>query len=191
MHEGELRRHLLTAAGTELLDRGRIELGPVAARAGVDPARVRDFFGGEGGLIRAFLAGFYYRINAAVFTHIGGSTWAEREHARLAALVSHLYADPLAAPALALMRHHVEAAQAEAHFMHLVIARTERNLAGARQRGDIGPCPDPQLQATVLMGGLRAAIGCALERPRRPDPSTLADQLWAFMAATTGAYQTA
>ncbi|WP_106400298.1 TetR/AcrR family transcriptional regulator [Actinocorallia populi] len=179
------RRRLLDAAAEELIRTGEVEVAAVARRAGVSVGLPYRYFGTQSGLVSALLARFYYGVDAQVFRSFPGTTWAEREQARMAALVRHLYADAMAPVILGQLSRDVQAAEVEARYMRLVIDRAARNLAGARSRGEAACGGDLELLAANLMGGLRSAIGLALNRTPRPDPAALTDHLWGFMRDIT------
>jgi len=183
----ETRKRLLDAAAEELMRTGEVEVAAVARRAGVSVGLPYRYFGTQSGLVSALLARFYYRVDAEVFREFPGETWAERERARLEALVRHLYADPLAPTILGRMSKDVQAVEVEAEYMRLVIDRAARNLAGARERGEAVPEESVELLAAGLMGGLRSMLGLALNRTPRPDPEALAAGLWSFMRDVTRA----
>ncbi len=179
------RRRLLDAAAEELITTGEVEVAAVARRAGVSVGLPYRYFQTQSGLVSALLARFYYRVDAAVFRGFPGGTWAARERARMGALVRHLYGDPLAPAILGQRSRDVQATEVESRYMRLVIDRAARNLAGARSRGEGAPEGDLELLAACLMGGLRSALGTALNRTPRPDPEALTDTLWAFMKNVT------
>ncbi|MEO3787679.1 TetR/AcrR family transcriptional regulator [Actinocorallia sp. B10E7] len=179
------RRRLLDAAAEELIRTGQVEVAAVARRAGVSVGLPYRYFGTQSGLVSALLARFYYGVDAEVFRGFPGETWAERERARMEALVRHLYADPVAPVILGQMSRDVQAAEVEARYMRLVIDRAARNLTAARTRGEAAAGGDLELLAANLMGGLRSAIGLALNRTPRPDPAVLTEHLWTFMENIT------
>jgi AcrR family transcriptional regulator len=179
------RRRLLDAAAEELIRTGEVEVAAVARRAGVSVGLPYRYFGTQSGLLGALLARFYYQVDAVVFRGFPGETWVARERARMAALVRHLYADPLAPTILGQMSRDVQAAEVEAQYMRLIIDRAARNLAGARSRGEGAAEGDLELLAACLMGGLRSALSMALNRTPRPDPEVLTEALWTFMKNIT------
>ena len=82
----ESRRRLLDAAAAELVARdGRLEVAPVAARAGTSVGLIYRNFGSKAGLLAAVVDDFYDRYDAQVFDAplAGLPGWAARERARL------------------------------------------------------------------------------------------------------------
>jgi AcrR family transcriptional regulator len=174
------RQALLAAATAELTEQdGVIEVGRVAARAGVSTGALYHHFGSKAGLLAALVEDFYARLYAAVLepdlAELGD--WSQRERARIERSVAFHYADPLAV-ILAAMAREPEVAAAEAPFLAAVIDGAERNIRAAQRAGEVDAEIDPGIAAAMIMGGIRAVLGRVLVRERRPRPARLVDELW-------------
>src|SRR5687767_4080033 len=96
---GSGRDALLAAAARELVERdGVLEVGPVAARAGVSVGLIYRHFGSKAGLLAAVVGDFYVRFTNEVLEldPLPGASWAARERRRIELAVTFHYEDPLA-----------------------------------------------------------------------------------------------
>ncbi len=179
------RAALLAAATAELIDSdGLLEVGRVAARAGVSTGALYHQFGSKAGLLAALVDDVYERLAQAVIrpdlSELGD--WASREHARIERSVAFYYGDPAAA-ALAGLAREPEVAAAEAPHLAMVIAGAERNIRAAQRAGEIDASIDPGIAAAMIMGGIRAVLGRVLLRKRRPRRERLVEELWRLVGS--------
>jgi AcrR family transcriptional regulator len=183
------RARLIEAAVAELVERrGTLEVGQVAARAGVSTGALYHHFGSKAGLIGAVVREFYERMNTVVIepTLAEHGDWASREHARIERTVEFHYGDPLAV-VLATLAREPEVAAAEAPYAAELVAAAERNLRAAQRDGEISDEFDPGIAAAVIMGGIRQALAEVLARKRRPKRSVVVGELWRLVRAAVRA----
>jgi AcrR family transcriptional regulator len=183
------RTRLLEAAVAELVERhGTLEVGQVAARAGVSTGALYHHFGSKAGLVGAVVREFYDRMHATVIepTLAEHGDWASREHARIERTVEFHYGDRLAV-VLATLAREPEVAAAEAPYAAELVEAAERNLRAAQRDGEISAEFDPGIAAAVIMGGIRQALAEALAREQRPDPAVVVDELWRLVRAAVRA----
>lgn len=182
------RQALLAAATAELIESdGLIEVGRVAARAGVSTGALYHQFGSKAGLLAALVEDFYERLGEAVLRPDLGELgeWASREHARIERTVAFHYEDPVAL-VLASLAREPEVAAAEAPHLAAMIAAAERNIRAAQRAGEIDAAIDPGIAAAMIMGGIRAVLERVLVRERRPRAERLVAELWRLVASAVG-----
>jgi AcrR family transcriptional regulator len=180
------RASLLSAASTLLEESPRIEVGAVAAIAGVSTGLLYRYFGSKDGLVAAVVDEFYDRYDNAVFLaplDIEGS-WAVREHHRIALQVDFAYDDPLG-PALIGNRIQEPAAIATdvtRWYQHIDMAA--RNVEWAQRHGELDERVDARLVAAAILGAFRSLVGEALGRDEPPPRRTIVDTAWRLGVAT-------
>ena len=183
------RAALLEAAAAELVDGdGVIEVGNVAARAGVSTGALYHHFGSKAGLLGALVRDFYERMHERVIepTLREHGDWAARERARIELSVALHYDDPLAIVVASLARE-PEVAAAEAPYTAELVSMAERNLRAAQRAGELPSDFDPGIAAAMIMGGLRQALGEVLARERRPPRKRVVEELWRIVGSAVGA----
>jgi AcrR family transcriptional regulator len=182
------REALLGAATAELIESdGLLEVGRVAARAGVSTGALYHQFGSKAGLLGALVEDFYERLGEAVLrpdlAELGD--WGSREHARIERTVSFHYEDPVAVVLAGLARE-PEVAAAEAPFVAATIGAAERNIRAAQRAGEIDASIDAGIAAAMIMGGIRAVLESVLVRERRPRAERLVEELWRLVGSAVG-----
>jgi AcrR family transcriptional regulator len=183
---GAGREALLRAAADELVERrGVLEVGPVAARAGVSVGLIYRHFGSKAGLLAAVVGDFYVRYDAEVLDldPLPGGSWAARERRRTELAVAFHYDDPLARVILGRMARDPEVAAVEARHLRIQVARGARNVARGQRDGDIPEDIDPGIAAALILGGTRQALIEVLSRRERPRGEVVAGQLWRLVVA--------
>jgi AcrR family transcriptional regulator len=183
---GTGRDALLRAAAEELLERGGVlEVGPVAARAGVSVGLIYRHFGSKNGLLAAVVGDFYVRFDAEVLDGdpAPGAGWAERERRRTEMVIAFHYYEPLAPILLARLARDPEVAAVEARHLRVQVARGAQNVARGQRDGEIPQDIDAGIAAALILGGVRQALIEVLARRERPPREVLADQLWRLVAA--------
>ncbi len=186
MERGSGRDALLRAAADELVERrGVLEVGPVAARAGVSVGLIYRHFGSKAGLLAAIVGDFYVRFDAEVLDGdpAPGAGWAERERRRTELAVAFHYDDELAPIILARLARDPEVAAVEARHMRIQVARGAQNVARGQRDGEIPEDIDAGIAAALILGGVRQALVEVLARREPPPREVLADQLWRLVVA--------
>ncbi len=186
MERGNGRDALLRAAAYELVERrGVLEVGPVAARAGVSVGLIYRHFGSKAGLLAAIVGDFYVRFDAEVLDGdpAPGAGWAERERRRTELAVAFHYDDELAPIILARLARDPEVAAVEARHMRIQVARGAQNVARGQRDGEIPEDIDAGIAAALILGGVRQALVEVLARREPPPREVLADQLWRLVVA--------
>ena len=182
------RQRILDAAGRELAETGDVEVANAARRAGVSAGLPYRYFGTKTGLLDALVTDFYDRLDAAVIAkEFDGGTWHERERARVTAWVDHLYRDPLAPVLLGTVGGDTVSSGPAARRLRAAIGQGARNIARGQRDGDLPAGRDPELLVAAILGGVHTAVAVALARTPRPDPSSVAADLWDFVAGAAGA----
>jgi AcrR family transcriptional regulator len=179
-------RRLLEAAAVELVSgNGRIEVAPVAARAGTSVGLIYRNFGSKAGMIAAVVEDFYDRYDMQVFDAplAGLPGWAARERVRLEQTVDFYLDDPLAAVILGRLGSEPEVASVEATRLRRHADEAAANVRRGQERGEIPKDVDPGIAGAMILGGLRQALAEVLTRKRRPSRARLTDELWRFVAA--------
>src|SRR3712207_6479460 len=183
---GAGREALLAAASEELVDKdGVLEVGPVAARAGVSVGLIYRHFGSKAGLLAAIVGDFYVRFDAEVLDvdPAPGRGWAERERRRTELAVAFHYDDPLAPIILARMSRDPEVAAVEARHLRVQVARGTQNVVRGQRDGEIPDDIDAGIAAALIRGGVRQALIEVLSRREPPPREVVADQLWRLVVA--------
>jgi AcrR family transcriptional regulator len=186
VERGSGRDALLRAAADELVERrGVLEVGPVAARAGVSVGLIYRHFGSKAGLLAAIVGDFYVRFDAEVLDGdpAPGAGWAERERRRTELAVAFHYDDELAPIILARLARDPEVAAVEARHMRIQVARGAQNVARGQRDGEIPEDIDAGIAAALILGGVRQALVEVLARREPPPREVLADQLWRLVVA--------
>ncbi len=186
VERGTGRAALLRAAHEEVVERaGVLEVGPVAARAGVSVGLIYRHFGSKAGLLSAVVGDFYVRFDAEVLgvDPAPGASWAERERRRTELAVAFHYDEPLAPIVLTRLARDPEVAAVEARHLRVQVARGTQNVARGQRDGEIPEDIDPSIAAAVILGGVRQALIVVLARRERPPRDVLAHQLWRLVAA--------
>jgi AcrR family transcriptional regulator len=180
------RQRVLAAAMRELIARdGQLEVHPVARRAKGSVGVIYHHFGSKQGLLAAVVDDFYDRFDAVVIepNPAPGATWGEREHERTRLAVEFHYDEPLAAVILGRLAREPEVAAIEAERLARHIDAAARNIEIAQGRAEIPADLDAGLAGAMVLGGLRQAIGAALNRPQPPPRAELTEHIWRFIAA--------
>lgn len=181
------RQRILEAAARVLAETGDVEVAAVARRAGVSVGLPYRYFGTKNGLVSALITDFHDRLDAAVISReFDGDTWYDRERARVTAWVDHLYRDPLAPVLLGPVGGDVDPSGLAAQRLHAAIRQGARNIARGQRDGDLPGGRDPELLVAAVLGGVHTAVAVALTRTPRPDPASVAAELWDFVAGATG-----
>jgi AcrR family transcriptional regulator len=174
------------AAEAELIaGHGHLEMQAVARRAGVSVGLAYHHFGSKAGLIAAVVEAFYARLDEEVFDapNWPATTWAEREKGRIAAYIDFHYQHPFAPLVIGPLSRSPEVLDVELGFTNRTLAAGARMLEAAQQGGEVPADIDPALTIALMSGGIRQALLGALSREPRPDPTDLANAIWAFTAA--------
>ena len=190
---GSGRQALLEAAAEELVERGGVlEVGPVAARAGVSVGLIYRHFGSKAGLLAAVVGDFYVRFDAQVLDvdPAPGAGWAERERRRTEMAVAFHYDDPLAPIVLARLARDPEVAAVEARHLRVQVARGAQNVARGQRDGEIPEDIDAGIAAALILGGVRQALVEVMARRERPARDAFVDQVWRLVAAAVRVKET-
>ena len=180
------RNRLVSAAQEELIQgQGHLEMQAVARRARVSVGLAYHHFGSKAGLIAAVVEEFYSRLDAAAFSgaKLPSENWAERERARIAAYVSFHYDHPFAPLVIGALSRAPEVLDVETEFTNRQLAAGARMLQAAQRDGIVAVDIDPHLTIALMIGGIRQALIGSLMCERRPDPTKLTNEIWAFIAA--------
>ena len=183
---GTGREALLGAAGEELVERrGVLEVGSVAARAGVSVGLIYRHFGSKSGLLAAVVGDFYVRFDAEVLDvdPAPGAGWADRERRRTEMAVAFHYDDPLAPIVLGRMSRDPEVAAVEARHLRLQVARGTQNVVRGQRDGEIPEDIDAGIAAALILGGVRQALIVVMSRAEPPPREMVAEQLWRLVVA--------
>ncbi len=158
------RAHLLQVAGTELLDRGLIEVAAVADRAEVSIGLLYRYFVNKDGLITALVDAFYDRYEEAVFSEAAPPHvhWSDFERERVAREVAFVFDEPLGRRIVGGPPVEPAAAHADARRLARHIDMATRNIVHGQRRGNIAVSIDPRLAAAAIIGGLRSCLAMAL-----------------------------
>jgi AcrR family transcriptional regulator len=162
-----------------------LEVGPVAARAGVSVGLIYRHFGSKAGLLAAVVGDFYGRFTDEVLEldPLPGASWAARERRRIELAVAFHYEDPLAKVILGRLARDPEVAAVEARHLRATVMRGARNVAKGQADGEIPNEIDPGIAAALILGGTRQALIEVLSRRERPEAAVVADQLWRLVVA--------
>jgi AcrR family transcriptional regulator len=182
----DTRETLVRAAEQELIrGHGHLEMQAVARRAQVSVGLAYHHFGSKAGLIAAVVEEFYDRLDAAAFSgaKLPSESWVEREKSRIAAYVAFHYGHPFAPLVIGALSRAPDVLDVETAFTGRQLAAGARMIEAAQRDGIVPDDIDPHLTIALMIGGIRQALICALQRKRRPDPDKLTDDIWTFMAA--------
>jgi AcrR family transcriptional regulator len=186
VQRGTGRDALLRAAADELVERrGVLEVGSVAARAGVSVGLIYRHFRSKTGLLAAVVGDFHVRFDGEVLDvdPAPDAGWAERERRRTQMAVDFHFDDELAPIVLARMARDPEVAAVEARHLRVQIARGTRNVVRGQRDGEIPPDIDAGIAAAMILGGVRQVLVEVLSRREPPPRDVVADQLWRLVAA--------
>lgn len=186
---GEASRERLLAAARDLLVAApeRFELAPLTKAAGVSTGAVYHHFASKGALLAAVVDDFYDRLDARVWdAEITGGSWAEREYERTRRLVEFHLTDPVAPALLRMLVAEPELAAVDARRAERLGAAAARNLARGVESGDLSADLDCGLAGALVVGGLRQALGYALEERRSVAVDELAERLWRLISPGIG-----
>ena len=133
------RKRILDAARQEIvLGKGDVEVANVAKRAGVSDGLTYYHFGNKSGLINAIVNDFYGHFDDKVAgVPFEGKTWAEREQARVNAMVTLFYEDPVAMIAVNRLRTDPTFADEEAKRNNRLEQLGASNIASAQKAGGV------------------------------------------------------
>jgi len=184
----ETRTHLIAAAGQSLIEGGGdFEMGELARLAGVSNGLPYHYFGSKAGALSAVIDDFYDRYDGVVNQELDlEEPWAERELRRLQDLVAFLYGEPLAPIVLGKMSRTVQVAGVEATRQDRLIGLARRNIEGGQRSGEIPETIDAGIATAAIIGAIRQAVTHAFAEAKRPDPRSLADQIWALISGALG-----
>jgi AcrR family transcriptional regulator len=176
------RAAILAAASHLLAEEGEVEVARVAARAQVSVGLPYRYFESRSGLIAAVVEDFHLRLaEAVVYAEFPGSTWHQREEARVHAWVRYLYADPLSPVVLGGLGGDPAVASIARQRLTLAIEVGTRNIAHAQRAGDLPTGNDPMLLAATVLGGVQTAVATALATSPRPSAVLVERSLWTFV----------
>ncbi|WP_334012529.1 TetR/AcrR family transcriptional regulator [Alteromonas sp. S167] len=182
------RQRILDAARKEIvLGNGDLEVANVAKRAGVSDGLTYYHFGNKSGLINAIVNDFYTKFDDKVAgVPFEGDTWAEREQARVNAMVTLFYEDPVAMIAVTRLRTDPTFAEEEAERNSRLEQLGASNIASAQRANELDPSLNPLMMASMLLAGVMAGVRVALTTS---PPLTLAQaqrSVWNFVARAVG-----
>jgi AcrR family transcriptional regulator len=180
------REKLIAAAQDELVEgHGHLEMQAVAKRAQASVGLAYHHFGSKAGLIAAVVEAFYGQLDEAAFggAKLPATSWAVREKARIGAYVAFHYDHPFAPLVIGPLSRAAEVLDVETAFTRRQLAGGARMIQVAQRDGIVSADIDPDLTIALMIGGIRQALIGALTGEQRPDPATLTDDIWAFMAA--------
>ena len=182
------RQQLLNAARQELIEGdGDLELAKVAKRAGVSDGLTYYHFGNKAGLIKALVLEFYdamdERITAVPFD---GETWTERERARVFAMVSFFYENPVALLVSTRLRTEPALLQ-EAQERSLRLSKLgARNIQQAQRAGEISSNYNPLLLVSMILAGVTEGVRTALSAESAIPLTQAQEEIWSFVARAAG-----
>ncbi|AKF11682.1 TetR/AcrR family transcriptional regulator [Sandaracinus amylolyticus] len=184
MHEERIakgertRRRLLEIATDELATRGELDLARLASRAGVSAGLPYRYYPTKSEWIRALVGSFFDRFDAQVFdAHFSGETWTARERARTEAFVRFFLTEPLA-PFVSAVSSDASVAAGQRDRVAQQIKRAAKNVRAGQRLGEVDAELDPELAATVLIGGMVQAINRALLGEMKRSRAKLTEQVW-------------
>lgn len=180
------REKLIAAAQDELVEgHGHLEMQAVAKRAQASVGLAYHHFGSKAGLIAAVVEAFYGQLDEAAFggAKLPATSWAVREKARIGTYVAFHYDHPFAPLVIGPLSRAAEVLDVETAFTRRQLAGGARMIQAAQRDGIVSADIDPGLTIALMIGGIRQALIGALTGEQRPDPATLTDDIWAFMAA--------
>lgn len=181
------RQRLVDAAREELIDRsGLLEVDSVARRAGTSTGLIYRHFGNRAGLVGAVVDDFYsrYRSEALEVNPAPGGSFAKRERLRTILSVNFHYNDPLASVILSNRHLDGEVVLEETRHLDEMIELAASVMRLGRKRGDLPKEREPELVASMVIGGMRHVLAMALAEDLSPEIA--ADQLWLFISGVMG-----
>lgn len=180
-----VRAAKIIAAAEQMLiaGNGELEMGQVAAKAGVSVGLAYHYFGSKSGMLGAIIDAFYDRYNMVVNQYLDPDIqWAVREKDRLHAAVSFLYNDPMAPIILGRMAGSNQVAAVEAARQEEMIEMAIRNIRSGIRRQHIGAHIDPEIAGAAIVGALRQSLMHAMKMEPRPSAKVLTHQIWGLIA---------
>lgn len=177
----------MEAAREELIDRsGLLEVDSVARRAGTSTGLIYRHFGNRAGLVGAVVNDFYsrYRSEALEINPAPGGPFAKRERLRTVLSVNFHYNDPLATVILSNRHLDGEVVLEETRHLEEMIELAAGVMRLGRKRGELPKERDPELVASMVIGGMRYVLAMALEEKLPAEDA--AKQLWLFIAGVMG-----
>lgn len=182
------RLKLLEAAREEIIDgNGDLEVANVAKRAGVSDGLTYYHFGNKSGLINAIVADFYQTFDDKVAgVPFEGETWAERERARVNAMVTLFYEDPVAMLAVTRLRTDPAFAKDERERMNRLEHLGASNIAHAQKNGELDATFNPLMVASMLLSGVTAGVRVALTSSPPLSVPQAQKSVWGFVARAVG-----
>lgn len=184
------RKRILDAARQEIvLGKGGIEVANMAKRAGVSDGLTYYHFGNKSGLINAIVNDFYGHFDDKVAgVPFEGKTWAEREQARVNAMVTLFYEDPVAMIAVNRLRTDPTFADEEAKRNNRLEQLGASNIASAQKAGELGPTLNPLMMASMLLAGVMTGVRVALTSLPQLTVAQAQRSVWNFVARAVGLY---
>ena len=161
-----------------------MELGAVAARAGVSPGLPYRYFESKSALVAAvvdeFFDGFDDEIYRPDFAEVSDDWWV-REAARLEALVAFFYREPLAPFVFARLAGDAEVVQTQQRRIRRQVQGAVHNLGVGKRLGRVQPDVDEELVGAQLIGGVQQTMMSALVCEPPLSPARVVDALKTFM----------
>ncbi len=182
------RAHILQAAREELVaGNGDLEVAKVATRAGVSAGLTYYHFANKSGLLNAIVSDYHATMDDNLLAvPFEGATWAEREKARVYAMVEFFYRDPVAILIATRLRTDPTFALEEAERNQRTNQMGARNVAQAQRDGEIDPARDPLLLVSMILAGVTEGVRTALSaEPPMPLAAAQAE-IWTFVALAAG-----
>lgn len=182
------RELLLKAAREELIaGNGDLEVANVSKRAGVSAGLTFYHFGNKSGLLNAIVNDFYRKLDdSIVAVQFDGETWAEREQARVHAMVEMYYQDPVAVLVATRLRSDPAYASEEAQRAKRLDQLGAKNIAQAQRGGEIDKHFDPLLLVSMLLAGVTSGVCSALSRQPPLPLEEAQQQIWCFVERAVG-----
>ena len=182
------RALLIEAARTELGEgNGELEVAKVAKRAGVSDGLTYYHFGNKSGLLNAVVNDFYSRLDDQVIAiQFEGATWAEREKARVYAMVTFFYEDPVAIIVATRLRTDPAFAADEAKRNSRIEVLGARNIQQAQKNGEIDASHNSMLLVAMILAGATTGIRTALSTDPPVPLEQAQKEIWTFVARSAG-----
>ena len=182
------RKRLLEAARVEIVNgNGDLDVANVAKRAGVSDGLTYYHFGNKAGLINAIVNEFYHDLDDKVAgVPFDGDTWKEREKARVHAMVSLFYDDPVAMIAATRLRTDPAFTKEELQRNDRLEQLGARNIADAQRKGEIDAAHNPLMLASMLLCGVMSGVRIALTSTPPLPVATAQQSVWGFVERAVG-----
>ncbi|ABG42271.1 transcriptional regulator, TetR family [Paraglaciecola sp. T6c] len=182
------RMRLLEAARVEIvIGNGDLDVANVAKRAGVSDGLTYYHFGNKAGLINAIVNEFYHDFDDKVAgVPFDGDTWKEREKARVHAMVSLFYDDPVAMIAATRLRTDPAFTKEEWQRNDRLEQLGARNIADAQRKGEIDETYNPLMLASMLLSGVMSGVRIALTTKPPLPVATAQQSVWGFVERAAG-----